>query len=498
MPNLDGIIWQNPTVMESIAPIISDVTARMEATIKEKAKLDAALKAKADELAQKKKLAEMKAKEDAKVKQAELPTSVPLEMHPYDIPVIMKAENDFLKEIGEANIDIKEAHNWQYKERWNQIQQWKTQAKDRKMQWDAAWKAASEANPDDYEQDPKDYLLTKRLAEEKIIEEGFKQGKTAQEIYAGLDGALYGMPAKKPKDFEIQQALPSIPKRAITQQTRSETDKTGKKQSVTVEIPDPEWVSKIRQVYDNDTKIQELTDRYVTKNTDGTTNYEGIADFWGRYAQKEEITDSKTDVEPREKTVVVNTGGNQKGYSGGGKSTKKKRAELEYEPKGFNVGQTASTSFYNAEGSLDESIYKPSVEMINSGKTPVTLINHDTGKPLAQMPEEQLKKVGNNIQWIPINVKGELVTAKLPTLGIYGGKDDIVAVVPFAKYMGYDSKQYFYVPVTAIDPEYEIIDANTAHEDYIAYSQKEKKEVKDADEKEQQVAPKEKPKRKLK
>lgn len=136
--------------------------------------------------------------------------------------------------------------------------------------------------------------------------------------------------------------------------------------------------------------------------------------------------------------------------------------------------------------------------MINSGKTPVTLINHDTGKPLAQMPEEQLKKVGNNIQWIPINVKGELVTAKLPTLGIYGGKDDIVAVVPFAKYMGYDSKQYFYVPVTAIDPEYEIIDANTAHEDYIAYSQKEKKEVKDADEKEQQVAPKEKPKRKLK
>ena len=157
MPNLDGIIWQNPTVMESIAPIISDVTARMEATIKEKAKLDAALKAKADELAQKKKLAEMKAKEDAKVKQAELPTSVPVEMHPYDIPVIMKAENDFLKEIGEANIDIKEAHNWQYKERWNQIQQWKTQAKDRKMQWDATWKAASEADPNDYEQDPKDY-----------------------------------------------------------------------------------------------------------------------------------------------------------------------------------------------------------------------------------------------------------------------------------------------------------------------------------------------------
>ena len=35
MPNLDGIIWQNPTVMKSLAPIISDVTKRMEDTIKE-------------------------------------------------------------------------------------------------------------------------------------------------------------------------------------------------------------------------------------------------------------------------------------------------------------------------------------------------------------------------------------------------------------------------------------------------------------------------------
>ena len=372
------------------------------------------------------------------------------------------------------------------------------------MQWDAAWKAASEADPNDYEQDPKDYLLTKRLAEEKIIEEGFKQGKTAQEIYAGLDGALYGMPAKKPKDFEIQQALPSIPKRAITQQTRSETDKTGKKQSVTVEIPDPEWVSKIRQVYDNDTKIQELTDRYVTKNTDGTTNYEGIADFWGRYAQKEEITDSKTDVEPREKTVVVNSGGSSKGYnSGGGSKSKKKRAELQYKPMGINLDKAkgiAVTQFYSAEGTLPEKVQNiPIMPLGNSADTKIHTLNN-YGEPVEVAGE--LTKVNNNVQWFPISFWGNFLR-RPGGLGTSGGdEEDIAAVVPYALYKD-EGQNIYYVPVTAIDNEYEIISPKVARDDAVDFAYKQSGNLQQEDEKEQRVAPKEKatskekPKRKL-
>lgn len=489
MPNLDGIIWQNPTVMESLAPIISDVTARMESTIKDKAKMDAALKAKGDEIALKKKIAEMKASENAMAKQAKLPTTTAVPMHNYDVPVLRKAYDDFYREIGEGNIDITLAENYPYAQRWNELEQYKAQAKERKARWDIVWEEADDADVSEYEVPPTDYLLTQKLAEEKYIESAFKEGKTAQEIYSALDGAVYKLPTRKPKEFEIQKALPSIPKRAITQQTRTEVDEKGAKQSVTIEIQDPQWKEKIRKVYDNDINIQALTDKYVPKNPDGTPNYEAVADFWKGYAQKEEETDTRVEAEAREK-IQINTSRSNGGASERGKSSKKRRTELQYEPKGFSIGGRASTSFYDTDGSLAELVYKPPVEMINSGKTPVALIDYETGLPLTEMPGENLKKVGNNIQWIPINAYGGLSLGVNKYGGVWGGREDIVAVVPFAKYTGEYNGKYYLVPVTAIDREYEIIDADAAKKDFIEYKERMGKKLKQEDDKEQRKSKK--------
>ena len=185
MPNLDGIIWQNPTVMESIAPIISDVTQRMEQTIKEKAKQDQMLAAKKQELEYRKKIAEQKLKTENAKKAATLPTGVPRTMLPYESSVLQKAQEDFYRRLGAANLKIDDPAAVEFANEWNQIQQLRLEAEKRHNNYMQAYEKSQLLDPNDYDVMPDDYVVKQMDADEAYFQEQLAQNKSWQEIYAG-------------------------------------------------------------------------------------------------------------------------------------------------------------------------------------------------------------------------------------------------------------------------------------------------------------------------
>ena len=491
MPNLDGIIWQNPTVMESIAPIISDVTQRMEQTIKEKAKQDQMLAAKKQELEYRKKIAEQKLKTENAKKAATLPTGVPRTMLPYESSVLQKAQEDFYRRLGAANLKIDDPAAVEFANEWNQIQQLRLEAEKRHNNYMQAYEKSQLLDPNDYDVMPDDYVVKQMDADEAYFQEQLAQNKSWQEIYAGYKRIGYELPKKKAPELQIKSE--DLPKFVIENFTKSVTNKDGSSSSDTTPVEKIEDFERdLKNLYEK--KLKPETVRIMDakfKNDDGSIDFKAAAQYFKPYAEKENRTRGETDRQPREKVTVTVNNPAPRGYSSG-KTAKKKRAEgVSYEPQSLNSSEDGTTFpvWYQAEGeTLPEKITKVAV-MADKNNRKIHVLD-ETGAPVGKYPE--LDKVSNVVYWMPITDKGYLRRSKEKDRGIAPHQVEGFSVVPYAQYVGEDKKTY-YVPATAIDSDYEIIEEGDAKADQKKYEQGlVKKKTKEDKEQKTTIIPKDK------
>ena len=352
MPNLDGIIWQNPTVMESIAPIISDVTQRMEQTIKEKAKQDQMLAAKKQELEYRKKIAEQKLKTENAKKAATLPTGVPRTMLPYESSVLQKAQEDFYRRLGAANLKIDDPAAVEFANEWNQIQQLRLEAEKRHNNYMQAYEKSQLLDPNDYDVMPDDYVVKQMDADEAYFQEQLAQNKSWQEIYAGYKRRGYELPKKKAPVLQLDAT--DLPDLVIETRTRTVGDEKGGKR---LDKTPTEQVSRFKEdlkaMYQAGArpKMVKFIKENYTKD-DGTIDFDKASIELLPLAQTRNMDYNDTDIEPREKVTVTVNNPAPRGYSSG-KTAKKKRAEgVSYEPQSLNSSEDGTTFpvWYQAEG----------------------------------------------------------------------------------------------------------------------------------------------------
>lgn len=491
MPNLDGIIWQNPTVMESLAPIISDVTKRMEDTIKDKAKQDLALQAKNQELEYRKKIAEQKLKTENAKKAATLPTGVPRTMLPYESSVLQKAQEDFYRRLGAANLKIDDPAAVEFANEWNQIQQLRLEAEQRNKDYLQAYEKSQLLDPNDYDVVPADYVVQQMDADETYFQEQLAQNKSWQEIYANYQRSGYGLPKKKAPVLQLDAT--DLPDLVIETRTRTVGDEKGGKR---LDKTSTEQVSRFKEdlkvMYEAGTrpKMVEFIKKNYTKD-DGTIDFDKASIGLLPLAQTRNMDYNDTDIEAREKVTVTVNNPTPKGMSGS-KSKKSKAEGVRYKPagiKGGGKGKASVTfpSWYQAsDENLPTYVSNVPISVDNFGRKLHVLDN--TGEPVENYGE--LTKVNNVVNWMPITNKGNILRNKETGRGVSPTQGQGFSVVPFAQYKDGEGNIY-YVPATAIDDAYEIIDEDVAKADDIDHFNKVSNDRDSKDKKEQGNAPKE-------
>ena len=487
MPNLDGIIWQNPTVMKSLAPIISDVTKRMEDTIKDKAKQDLALQAKNQELEYRKKIAEQKLKTENAKKAATLPTGVPRTMLPYESSVLQKAQEDFYRRLGAANLKIDDPAAVEFANEWNQIQQLRLEAEQRNKDYLQAYEKSQLLDPNDYDVVPDDYVVQQMDADETYFQEQLAQNKTWQEIYANYQRRGYELPKKKAPVLQLDAT--DLPDLVIETRTRTVGDEKGGKR---LDKTSTEQVSRFKEdlkvMYNAGArpKMVEFIKKNYTKD-DGTIDFDKASIELLPLAQTRNMDYNDTDIEPREKVTVTVNNPTPRGYSSG-KTAKKKRAEgVSYAPQSLKSSEKGTTFpvWYQAEGETLPSKITQVAILSDKNNRKIHVLD-ETGAPVENYPE--LEKVSDVVYWMPIANNGYLRRSKEKDRGIAPHQVEGFSVVPYAQYVGEDKKTY-YVPATAIDSDYEIIEEGDAKADEITYRQSREKANKVKDKKERDNAP---------
>lgn len=490
MPNLDGIIWQNPTVMESLAPIISDVTKRMEDTIKDKAKQDLALQVKNQEMEYRKKIAEQKLKTENAKKAGELPTSIPRTMLDHESKLLQQAQEDFYRRFGATGLKLNEPAAIDYANEWNQIQGLRVDAEKRHNNYMQQYEKAGVLDVNEYDGDPYDFVAGQMVEDEEYFQNALAEGKSWKDIYANYKRSGYELPKKKAPELQIKSE--DLPKFVIENFTKSVTNRDGSSSSDTIPVEKIEdFENDLKNLYEKNLKpetVRIMNDRF--KKDDGSIDFKAAAQYFKPYAGKENRTIGETDRQPRDKVVVNVNNPTPRGYSSG-KTAKKKRAEgVSYEPQSLKSSQKGTTFpvWYQAEGeTLPPKITQ--VALLSDKNNRKIHVLDATGAPVGEYPE--LDKVSNVVYWMPIADNGYLRRSINSGKGVAPHQVAGFSVVPYAQYKA--GTEIYYVPATAIDSEYEIIEEGDAKEDQKKYEQGlVKKKTKEDKEQKTTIIPKDK------
>ena len=485
MPNLDGIIWQNPTVMESLAPVISDVTQRMEGAIQKNEALMQAEAQKAAQLAAQKKIAEAKAKTAAeKAAKVTLPNYVPKNTFEPVSDLLRQEEMKVLTEMGRKGIGLgyNTPEQTALTDRYNRILLQKENWGQKFNDYNSYFDKASALNGNEYELNPTDYAASKRAEVETYITDNLSNPELTDplSILEGYDMKL-DYPSKKIKPIGLQD-IP-IPKLNVLKKTESQTDSKGNRQAVTRETAnDTKFLEDIKSSYKSDPEMK----RYIDANfREGeSVNFEAAANLLKAYAPQNQIIESDTDVEARDKPIkiTVNTGDGKgktsqaKKSKGGGLEFKNAGVKLKvgaYSQKGIKTGtdDLNTTSFYSTnDEALAATIDGNAISHQTVNGNPLHILD-SYGKP-ANVGGGLKRAAGNNVQWLPFDGRGNLIAK--------GGKSGVSPLeaevaIPYVAYTD-DSGEIYWIPAQGIDDTYEEIGKDVLRKDYLDYVGKKEKE----------------------
>lgn len=491
MPNLDGIIWQNPTVMESLAPIVSDVTQRMEGAIQKNAALLNAQAAAAQKQAYQQKVMEAKQKaEQEKAAKVTLPNYVAPSTFEPVAKILQDEETAVLSEMGRLKLGLGYSTPEQtaLTNRYYRIQLGKENWKSKYNDYTQYYDAVSKLDANDYDIAPTEHASKYRVDLEEYVGQNLQDPNVGDKLDL-LDNyqMTFDYPAKKIPIPELKDI--KIPNIFVKRETTTQQDKKGAKQSVTNDIVDTErFIKSLETQYEADPKLQAYVNANpaFVKYTDGEEDgidFKKVAEVLIPHADKDLSIKSETDIEPKEKTSVVVNVDNGKGYSGQSKAKRKRSDGLEYEAAGVvingkniqgasrkgAVGNINTTSFYQAnDDTLPSEIDSSSLSMpISNGKP--THILDENGEPV-NIPNSVLKKASaNNVKWLPFNDKGELMKATGKS-GI--SPFDVSYTVPYTLYKDDELGTVYWIPAKGVSTEYEDIGGDVLKKDAVAYVRK--------------------------